>query len=783
MPNIDRLYERYSKFELLIDSRRLAKPAQTLFVALAGERTDGHAYIQELLEKGVRHFLVREAYWIEAMEQPAQVDNLSLYSEATFIAVEDPLETVQQLAAYHRLQFDIPVIGITGSNGKTIVKDWLVSLLETRFSVCSSPRSYNSQIGVPLSVWQLQPAHEIAVFEAGISQNGEMGKLEAIIAPTHGIFTNLGTAHAAGFSDANHKLSEKLKLFANCKSVFTGDVAAQKALKVAEIDIVAPIAEVLDYLSHLPAVFRYNAKLAVTVARSFLIDEANIEERAGAFQPLDLRLQVRAAANGCTIINDTYSNDLTSLAAALQFATTQATSDQLTLILSDLPQTAADQQAVYERVAGLLNGKVHQLIGVGENIALLDGMLENVDFSHYPDTKSLVKSLEKHRFHNETILLKGARTFGLEQLMDQLTSRRHRTTLEVDLNAVAHNLSVYQRQIPETTGIAAMVKASAYGSGSVQLARLLADAGVRYLVVAYTDEGIRLREAGIKTDMIVLNPEKSEFDLLQRFRLEPVVTDLETLATSLEKYPELPLHLEFDTGMRRLGFDPMMAKAVARKLVDHNTQPTSVFTHLAASDAVEYDAYTQEQFKVFEDVLADLEKEGVKPQLRHILNTNGISRFPEKAYELVRLGIGLYGIGDQSLKDELQAAITLKAAISSVRTLPINAHIGYGLKGKMENAGRVGVVSIGYADGLPRLAGEGNYSLLVNGKQAPIIGVVCMDMCMIDLSGHEEVSIDDEVIIFGPDHPIERLAKAARTIPYEILTGVGSRVHRVYTSE
>lgn len=788
MATIPKLYAQYCHFELLIDSRQLTDPQRTLFFALTGERTDGHQYISELVSAGVRHFVVTENWWTQTFEQNQQVKGLSNYADVVFIAVSDVLETLQLLAAHHRKQFDIPVVGITGSNGKTIVKDWLSDLLQTTYQVCSSPRSYNSQIGVPLSVWQLNETHEVAVFEAGISKTGEMENLANVIQPTHGIFTYLGDAHATGFDSQQQKLMEKLKLFGNAKWVLCKPDQTDSMLLSALDELTAEVFIVKEQdligTNHLAAIFRYNAGLASAAARLLGVSAESIVERVKKFQPIEHRLKVRSAANGCFVIDDSYSNDLSSLQAALQFATAQSSGNKFTLFLSDIPQSSESQAELYKKVAHALKPKIKRLFAIGAQVGILKDLLPEIPVFIYRDTASLVEDIDNHLFQQETILVKGARVFQLEQLMDALTQRRHRTLLEVNLSAISHNFSVYQKHLPNEVGIAVMVKASAYGSGSVQVARLLAEAGAKYLVVAYTDEGIQLREAGITAPIMVLNPERNEFGLLQSFQLEPVIAEESSLQFALSAYPDLPLHLEFDTGMRRLGFSPASAHKIACYFVSpQKPAPASIFTHLAASESARFDEYTQQQFDLFEAVCNAFLTQGVAVQIRHVLNTNGISRFPDQAYEMVRLGIGLYGLGDQELASALQPAISLKAAISSVRKLKKGDRLGYGLKGEMIENGLVGVVSIGYADGLPRMAGEGRYALLIQGKPAPIVGVVCMDMCMVDLSEHPTVDIDEEVIVFGPEHPIEQLAEVAQTIPYEILTGIGGRVHRVYVSE
>lgn len=820
-------YAHYQKFDLVVDSRRVTDPAKTLFFALPGERVDGHDFIEGLVARGVRDFVVSAAWFrlqssqadvLKAMPFASPTLELSTFPNVQFTVTNDVLDLLQQLAAHHRSQFNIPVIAITGSNGKTIVKDWMVSLLRQKYRVCASPRSYNSQIGVALSVWQLDKTHEIAVFEAGISQAGEMERLAKIIQPTAGIFTNLGTAHQAGFADEAQKLTEKMSLFRgvtwllvpfdekaiiaeaerqhiSCqtwlhdRSVDYHFMRDQQGdnLRLGKFDLL-----LRGYLPGFPSILRRNAINALAAAHLLGLNQQELLTGAANLQPLDLRLEVRAGRNGCTIINDTYSNDLTSLAAALQFATSQSGEAPITLVLTDLPESGKTPQELYAQVARLIAGRVNRLIGVGAAIPLLATALiklqagAEIQLDFYPTTEALERKLPALHFNHETILLKGARAFGLERLVGQLTQRKHRTQLEIDLTALDHNLATYKASLGQGVKLAVMVKASAYGSGSIPVARLLDDRRVDYLIVAYSDEGVQLREAGISSPIMVLNPEAGELRLLQEFALEPVVADFAMLtALSHENTGGLTkVHLEFDTGMRRLGFSAADAGAVAQRLLDYpHLKMASVFTHLAASENPRHDAYTQQQIEEYTTIVQDLKRSGLVVPLRHVLNTNGVSRFPAAQFELVRLGIGFYGFGDVERANDLQPALRLTARLSGIRELPAGATVGYGRRGELKRASRIGVLSIGYADGLPRLAGEGNFSVLVHQQLAPIVGSVCMDMCMVDVTDIPTAQLNDEAIIFGPEHPIEQLAAAAQTIPYEILTGIGERVHRVYMGE
>lgn len=813
MLDIPKLYPQYRHFQLLVDSRQLINPQQTIFFALPGARVNGHDFIPDLLQRGVHHFVVSKSWHAGVGFGLPQVQKALINSKhpVQFHPVADVLHSLQVLVAYHRQQFNIPILGITGSNGKTIVKDWLVRLLGPHFKVCHSPRSYNSQIGLPLSVWQLNETHQIGIFEVGVSQAGEMEKLVHILQPTLGVFTNLGEAHQAGFKSEAHKLTEKLSLFSDVDWLLTPldtpmVTEAAKAQHIplkhwhyhdGELEVLAtpglpqPSTNFKlafpAYLQQLPTIFQRNAATALAAGQLLGLAPQDLLSGSKQFSPLLHRLEVRAGKQDCTIINDTYSNDLTSLAAALQFTISQTPDTPVSLILSDLPQTGLRPTLIYQQVAQLLNGKIKRLIGVGQQIPLIARFLSAaIDTSFFLDTKHLISELPNIVFQKETILIKGARSFGLERLTNQLTKRKHRTKLEIDLAALAHNLQVYQQQIPPHCQLAVMVKASAYGSGSIPVAQLLAQQDVAYLVVAYTDEGVKLREAGIPTPIMVLNTEARELDLLAEFALEPVVTNL-TFLSSLNAYDwptPLRIHLEFDTGMRRMGFHLEQVPALISFLQQSSRlHLRSIFTHLAASEAAIHDAYTKEQLEQFNKIDLAFQNAGIHPDFRHALNTNGISRFPDQHMDMVRLGIGFYGLGDAQLAPQLRPALQLTARLTGIQELPMGASVGYGRHGRLKRPSRIGVLSIGYADGLPRLAGKGRFSVTIQDQQVPTVGAICMDMCMVDLTDVPTAQIDEEVIIFGPNHPIEALAEAAMTIPYEILTGIGSRVHRVYIGE
>lgn len=804
MISIAELYDRYRDFDLLVDSRQLLRPGSTLFLALPGRRSDGHDFIPDLYARGVRHFVVSRP--------------VAGCPQAEFHLTQDVLAVLQDLAAHHRARFDIPVLGITGSNGKTTVKEWIAQLLEPHLNLWRSPRSFNSQIGVPLSVWQLREEHDLAIFEAGISQRGEMQKLARIIRPTIGLFTNIGAAHREGFASREEKLAEKWKLFDGARQLivrldnpevrrqaaaFPGRLLGWSDEGEATVTVRHPDpARDRDLVVNLPdrepvslqlplggPAIAENAVNAFLFSQSFVPAE-RLAPAVAQLQPLGLRLEVRAGRDGSTLVDDSYSNDISSLATALTFARDQGPDRPLTLILSDIPQTGLTPEVLYTQVARLLSGRIDRLIGIGRDIPVLGQLLPaGVDCRFYPSTEDLLAAVDDLSLSGQLVLVKGARAYGLERISARLARQVHRTILEVDLAALDHNLAQFRSFLRPETRVAAMIKASAYGSGAVEVARQLQRLGVHYLVVAYTDEGVALRQAGISLPILVLNSETAAFDALLRYELEPEIFSWEQLRDladhTIGMQGRLTVHLKFDTGMHRLGFRAADAPAVGRLV---RTLPQmrvgSVFTHLAGSDEPAHDDFTREQVRRFSELYTALEAElGYRP-IRHVLNTSGIARFPEYQFEMVRLGIGLYGVEASTVMSErLRPVQQLWARVSQVREVPAGATVGYGRRGRLQQGGRIAVLSIGYADGLPRAAGPGGFAVQLHGQSAPLTGSVCMDMCMVDVTHLPQVTPGDRALIFGRDWPVERLAEAAGTIPYEIFTGIGPRVHRVYISE
>ena len=802
---------------LLTDSRKLVFPAQTVFFALKGEKRNGHLFVEELYAKGVRCFVVSDVVETE------------LYPEADVIRVKDTLEALQLLAAHHRQQFTYPVIGITGSNGKTIVKEWLNQLLEHRFHIVRSPRSYNSQIGVPLSLWQMGPDHELGIFEAGISTEGEMQKLEKMIAPDIGILTHIGEAHDEGFSGISEKIREKLFLFSNAAHfIYNSDdvrvneavikLKAERVLKgtpftwgrntSADLQLleqrteqgiteVKALYEGIEQQLVLP--FTDNAALenALSCWCALLVLKIPVAELLPAFLSLSnvaMRLELKKGILQSAIINDSYSADLGSLRIALEFLSQQRQHEIKTVILSDIPQHGLDPERVYTTVATeLRQHKVKRFIGIGQEIAKhkaafsADTSLETI---FYNDTSAFKNDFRPETFRNQAILLKGARSFGFEQISQLLEQKVHQTVLEINLSSLAQNLRAYKSLIAPTTKLMAMVKAFSYGSGSVEIAAHLQFHQVDYLTVAYADEGVELRKGGITMPIMVMNPEPATFESILQYDLEPDIYSFQLL-DELEQFMrrqgvvDYPVHLELETGMNRLGFPLNDVKRLGERIRQSGVfRVKAVFSHLVASEDPQQDTFTTTQAALFNGAVAELESLIPYPFLKHILNTAGIARHPELQLDMVRLGIGLYGINTtEDVALPLQAVSTLRSTIAQLKKLHPGDTVSYGRRGQIERESLIATVRIGYADGYPRRLGNGAGKMWVNGHLAPTIGSVCMDMTMIDVTGIPGVKEGGNVVVFGPELPVEQVAKWAGTIPYEILTGVSQRVKRVYFEE
>ena len=765
---IAELYARYRDYDLVVDTRRVTPHRRALFFALPGTRAHGRDYIAEAYRRGVRDFVVAA--------EDIEVARPQVQSEVTWVVGPAPLEVLQALAAHHRRQFSIDVVAITGSNGKTTVKDWLTQLLGIRYKVCVSPRSYNSQIGVPLSVWQLRADHQLAIFEAGISRPEEMEKLAQIIQPTHGIFTTLGAAHDEGFPTRADKFREKLRLFQHVRGLFVGTYSHEMVdqLKALPTDVYDKVFHGLQLppLS-LPTGYLPNVRVTVMAAQFFGIPDEDILAALPTLRPLPNRLEQTAGRHGAPVINDSYSNDLEALSLAIDVARDQSPSGRIHLVLGDIPALLSTNSPGTGDLAPYLfqSDFVEEVITVGQPTKLLPNA------QHYPTVEALLASLPNHRFSPLPILVKGASYQHLNRVAAALSLKQHRTNLRIDLEAIRHNFSVY-RSLTDAK-IIVMVKASAYGGGSLPIARAVAGAGADYLAVAYTDEGKELRRGGVTLPIMVLNPEPEEFAELATYTLEPVVGSRKSY--ELARKHQLGVHVEIDTGMARLGFDTQEVALLAA--LETHPRVLSIFSHLVASEDPEQRAFTNEQYQKLTTAADQLTARLPTRPWLHLLNSNGITHYPEYALDAVRLGIGLYGIGDAALKDQLRPALQLTSRVAAIKEHPKGTTIGYNRRGILNRPSRVATISIGYADGLPRRAGLGRFSVWIKGGLAPTVGSVCMDMTMVDVTDLPDVRVGEEVEIFGPNHSIAELARAVGTIGYEILTGVGPRVHRIYLRE
>lgn len=803
--------------ELLTDSRQLRNPDFTLFFALKTKRNDGHLYIEELYQKGVKAFVV-EVF----PENPAE------FPDAVFIKVADSLIALQQLAAAHRKKFSLPVIGITGSNGKTIVKEWLAQMLSDEKHIVRSPKSYNSQIGVPLSVWQMADTDELGIFEAGVSEMEEMDRLQAIIQPTIGIFTNIGSAHDENFINRNQKVSEKLKLFRKVEVLIycndyvdiTGRILQTEAFRDIktfswgrrkEADL--RILEVVRQNRHSEIKAMYQGQ-EISIRIPF-IDDASVENCIHCWvcllylgytttwvnshmeylQPVAMRLELKEGINSCSVINDSYSSDINSLSIALDFLVQQKQHRRRTVILSDVLQSGRNENTLYGTIADLLHARgVNQLIGIGPAISRQAAKFK-MEKSFFKDTEDFLKKFPFSSFSNETILIKGARVYGFEQISRILQQKAHETVLEIDLNHLLHNLNLIRSVLNPGVKTMVMVKAFSYGSGSYEIANLLQFHHVDYLAVAYADEGVELRKAGISLPIMVMNPDEESVDALSKYQLEPEVYSFRVLRMIAQNRRELAnkedgqmqIHLKVETGMNRLGFNPNEIPALMEELGEmKGIRVASVFSHLAASQDPRHDEFTRNQIAQLKEIAEQLGSGLGYPVMKHILNSAGIQRFPEAQFDMVRLGISLYGI--QGNPDPMRRNLDLlpvsklRTAISQIKTVRAGESIGYNRAFVASDEMTIAVIPIGYADGMSRILGNGRGHVMIKGQLCRILGDVCMDMCMVDVSGldvHEE----DDVIIFGPERPITQLAEEMQTIPYEVLTGISRRVKRVYYQE
>jgi len=805
---------------LLPDSRKVLFPAGSLFFALKGARRDGHSFVGEVYEKGVRNFIV------------SNPELVSLPADANIILVKDALLALQAIAAYHRKRFSYPVIGITGSNGKTIVKEWLNQLLEERYSIVRSPKSYNSQSGVPLSIWQMNEHHQLALIEAGISQSGEMDKLEKIIQPTIGLFTNIGEAHSGGFLNIRQKVKEKLQLFKHVDTlIYCSDYPE---LNEGVADLVQRLRNKPDDKLHL---FSWSMKTDATLRvisllkdksytyikaeyrekeidiRIPFVDDASLENAvlcwctllhlgmedhyiAAHMEKLShvaMRLELIKGINNCSIINDSYSADLSSLKIALDFLAQQQQHRHKTIILSDILQSGKSEKDLYESVAAAVQQKkIDRFIGIGPQILRHKNIFEalpGLETKIYDTLESFRRDFYHLQFQNETILVKGARIFEFEQIVTLLEQKVHQTVLEINLTAVLHNLQQYQQLLKPATKVMAMVKAFSYGSGSYEIANLLQFHKVDYLAVAYADEGVELRKSGISLPIMVMNPEETTFDALVQYQLQPELYSFELLQLfdqflHRQGQQQFPVHIELETGMNRLGFDTAGMQQLAGQLRNSCCSVQTVFSHLVASEDRALDAFTRQQAEKFTAACNELGQELGYSFTRHIANSAAIVRFPDLQFDMVRLGIGLYGVDSAATQHlNLKEVSTLKTTIAQLKHLKAGETVSYGRKGLVKKDSVIATVRLGYADGYSRRLGNGVGKMMVNGKPAPVIGAVCMDMTMLDVTGIPHVREADEVTVFGGGVPVQQVAAWAATIPYEIMTGVSQRVKRVYFEE
>ncbi|MCC8171879.1 MAG: bifunctional UDP-N-acetylmuramoyl-tripeptide:D-alanyl-D-alanine ligase/alanine racemase [Parabacteroides sp.] len=796
---------------LLTDSRSLSFPEQSLFFALKTKTNDGHKYISELYRLRVRNFVVSEM-------RP----EFERMRDANFLVVKDCLRALQQLAAFHRKRFNIPVIGITGSNGKTVVKEFLYQLLHGEFNIVRSPRSYNSQLGVPLSVWQMSDKNTLGIFEAGISQPDEMERLQPIIAPTIGIITNIGEAHQENFISVKQKLQEKLMLFKDCEAIiYDGDdtvvansieaaCLSHKAIAWSRTDSEAPLfISSVEKLAHQSIIrcttLGYDRFITIPFTDDASIENVlhcialmlylkptsvNNEARFTKLEPVAMRLDVKQGINDCLLINDTYNSDINSLDIALDFQQSRLVAREMkrTLILSDILQSGTLPKSLYKKVADMVQRRrVDRIIGIGREMSAYGDAFTTAEKEFYTTTAEFINSLSFKNFRNELILIKGSRHFHFEQISDLLEKKVHETILEVNLDAVVHNFNYYRSKLKPETKMVCMVKAFGYGAGSYELAKTLQEHRCDYLAVAVADEGAELRKEGITIPVIVMNPEFSSFNMLFEHRLEPEVYNFRMLdafirETEKRGITSYPIHVKIDTGMHRLGFTPDEIPGLCQRIKNQSgVVIRSAFSHLAGSDSPQFDDFTLQQIEAFTRAAEALEQGCEYKVIRHILNSAGIERFAQYQQDMVRLGIGLYGISASGQKG-LRNVSTLKTTILQIRDVPAGDTVGYSRRGSVSRDSRIAIVPIGYADGFDRHFGCGVGEMLVRGRRCPIVGNICMDTCMIDVTG-TDANEDDPVIIFGEELPVTELADKLGTIPYEIFTSVSPRVKRVYFRE
>lgn len=789
---------------VITDSRYPFFTNDTLFVALKGKRHDGHQFIEDLYKLGVRAFLV------ETFPE-------NIHHDAVYFLVNSSLSALQILAATHRNNFHYPVVGITGSYGKSIVKEWIFDLLNNTFKIVRSPKSYNSQLGVPISVLQMSENYDLALFEAGISLKGEMQKLEQIIKPSIGIFTNIGNAHQEGFASINEKINEKLTLFKNAEIIIypsqytlldsqlkqkyankllyswgTNDTDFLKIVKTEVFDQKTKIVFIINgniYNITLPFTnhaFVENALTSLLTSFCLGVSIEKLKDSLALLKPIEMRLELIEANNNCTLINDFYNSDLTSISVALEFLKQQNNHKHKGIVLSDIPHTGFSAEEVYTTVAKWIKeANIDMFVGIGSEIKNYKHLFPATSF-YFETVSDLLEHIDELHFSNTTVLLKGARSFEFEHLQRKLQLKAHETVLKIDMNALLHNYQLYKSLVLKEVKVMAMVKAFSYGSALFEVAKLLQDYNVDYLGVAYTDEGVELRKNGIYVPIMVMNPEIYSFENIINYRLEPVIFNFKTLEifSNVVKrlgYSEYPIHIKIDTGMHRLGFIIKEMNELIERLKHLPwLKIKSVYSHLSSAEDKNEDAFTLNQISLLKEASEQLQAISKDKILVHVLNSAGIERFTEYAFDMVRIGIGLYGISNSGLlKNKLMPVLSLKTTVSQVKELTKGATVGYNRKAKFKQGGKIAVIPIGYADGIDRKLGNGVLKVKIKGHKVPIIGTISMDMCMVDITDLD-IKEGDEVVIFETIEDIENICRILGTIPYEIFTSISPRVKRVY---
>ncbi len=808
----------FEDFIPLTDSRSLSDANHTVFFALRTATGDGHRYIPELYRRGVRHFVIEES---------TTAIDLSAFPDAHFKKVASPQKTLQDYAAQKRRNFDGKVIAITGSRGKTMVKEWLCSLMSPEWHICRNPRSYNSQIGVPLSVWRLSSANNLGIFEAGISQAGEMATLEDIIKPTITLITNIGNAHDEGFSSREEKIREKLILASESQTlVYPADDSLLTTIalklypdkyhlswslnkKTPQAPLQISITQQPNNQTLLSYKYKNNESRQITLpfnaswqientisALAILLttnyDDATIATRLENLHPIGTRMQVSAGVNDSLIIHDDYTCDISSLPIALDFATRRLTARRrLSVILSDIDSDGDDLSTTYRRIGELLRMRgVSRLIGIGEEISAHFAEI-GIDGEAHPTTDAFLREVTPTNFNSELILVKGSHRFNFEKIVNHLEAKTHETILEVNLDAMVDNFNFFRSKLKPTTGLVAMVKASGYGAGSLELAKTLQAHGAAYLAVAVGDEGAELRRAGISMPIMVLNPMVLNYTQLFDNQLEPEIFSFESLNAIIFEarraaITNYPIHIKLDTGMHRLGFREEELDQLLEQLDNQNeVKVKSVFSHLATADCLDQDKYTLSQLEYYSRCSEKIVNHFPYKVLRHVLNTAGILRFPQYQFDMARLGIGLYGIPilNNGSETQLRPISSLRSVIIALRKWEETETIGYGRNGVLARPSIIATVPVGYADGFNRYCGKGNWKVAINGHLCPTVGNICMDTCMVDVTDVPDVRTGDPVVIFGPDNPVTNMADMLDTIPYECLTAVSPRVRRVYYRE